>query len=586
MARRSAGAQVSQPFPMPAPTNGWYVGDNQAKPPPKTAIVLNNVFCQLDYVRARRGSTSWATGLGAGKTIASLMPWTNGVLSKMFGVANGKIFDVSSVGAVGAAAVTGLASSYLEYCQFAGFGGTYLVAVDGTDAVQIFDGTGWNRTFVLSGTETSGSATIAMASTANLQVGMALSGTGIPAGQTIASIIVNTSITITPGTASTNGVQSLTFYQNAPITGYPGAGFSHVWSYKGHLYFVDALTQNVYYLGLAAIGGAATLYPLGPLFKKGGYVLCGSTWAIDSTSGIYEACVFISSEGEVLMFNGDNPGATNWQQLGLYQISKPLSRRSLMRAGGDLLIMTEDGIVPMSKVETLDQVALENVAVSRPIAPAWRDAVIARQSLPGWQITIWSIESMAIVNLPKQNASDYTQFIVNARTGAWSKYLGWDANCFCVFNGLLYYGDSNGVVWQAESGGADADLNNYTVTIMMAYSDLGVGMAGKQIKMVRPYVQANIPVSAQITINVEFDLTLPAAPAPSVGSVGALWDSAMWDAAVWGGGLINQNAWQDAQGFGSAIALVWQVTVNTGTTTPDIRIAAYDLLFEEGAIFG
>src|SRR5207344_958554 len=95
-------------------------------------------------------------------------------------------------------------------------------------------------------------------------------------------------------------------------------------SYKGRLYFVDDATQNVYYLGLAAIGGAATLFPLGPFCKYGGYIIAGGTWAIDASSGVFQSIVFITSEGEVLMYNGDFPGATNWNQLGAYKISKPL----------------------------------------------------------------------------------------------------------------------------------------------------------------------------------------------------------------------------------------------------------------------
>jgi hypothetical protein len=78
------------------------------------------------------------------------------------------------------------------------------------------------------------------------------------------------------------------------------------------------------------------------------------------------------------MYTGEYPGdtATPWKLSGLYKISKPLGKRCLMKAGGDLAIMTEDGIVPMSKVTSLDQVALQNAAVTAPIAPAWRDAVL------------------------------------------------------------------------------------------------------------------------------------------------------------------------------------------------------------------
>lgn len=584
---RSKGnkAQVARTKSIPAPTNGWYVGDNQAAPPPKTAIVLNNAFPQLDYVRARGGSSAWATGIGASAVVASLLPWTTGITSKMFAVANNSIYDVTNSGAVGAAQVTGLGSNYLEYCQFEGYGATYLIAVDGVDPVQIFDGTGWNRTFVLNGTLNSTINVTGLSSTANLQPGMALSGTGIPTGTTIATVASSTAITLSTA-ATVSGVQSLTFYQNAPITGYPGTGFSHVWSYKGRLYFADAQTQNAWYLGLASIGGPAYLLPLGAFFSFGGYLLCGSTWAVNSTAGSFQGIVFISSEGEILMYDGDYPGATNWELLGTYKISRPVGRRCLMRAGGDLLIMTEDGIVAMSQVVTLDQVALENVAVSKPIAPAWRDAVIARAGIAGWQIVPWPLQTMVVINLPKQNAGDYTQYVVNSRTGAWAQYLGWDANCFAVFNNNLFYGSSVGTVVQAETGAADNSVNGYTTTIMMAFDSLNAPAAAKQVRLVKPYVLAAASINQQVNINVDFNTTLPAAPAPSVALTGALWDTAVWDGAVWGGGLTNQTQWLDAQGEGVAISVVWQMTTNQGAVTPDVRVAAFDVLYETGSVAG
>lgn len=580
---QSEGAQVAEVFNMPAPTSGWYVGDNQAAPPPKTAIVLNNAFPQLDYVRVRGGSQNWASGMGS-FAVSTLMPWVSGVASKFFAVCNKKIYDISSSGAVGAAVVTGLANSFLQFVQFSGFGGSYLVAVDGADPVQIFDGTGWNRTFVLPGT-LNATTTILMASTANLQVGMALSGTNIPAGATIASINPNTSIVISIA-ATGSGAESLTFYQNAPITGYSGAGFSSVAQYRGHLYFVDAQTLNVYYLALAAIGGPATIFPLAPFCLRGGYVIAMAQWSVNSGVGQYLGFVFITSEGEVLLYNGANPGDTSWTLVGQYKIAKPVGPRCTMPAGGDLLIMTEDGIVPMSKVMTLDQVALENVAVTKPIAPAWRDAVIARAGIAGWQIVPWPLQSMTIINLPKQSASDFTQFIANSRTGAWAQYLGWDANCFGIFNDNMFYGDSAGNVWQGETGGCDAGMNNYTTTVMMAFSYLGRAGAQKQIVLVKPYFLAAQPVTPQIMINVEFSTTIPPAPNPSTALAGALWDVARWDQAVWSGALVPYSTWQDAQGEGVAIGVVFQLTTNLGLTLPDQRISAFDVAFQEGNVLG
>jgi hypothetical protein len=579
------GAQISRPAHLPAPTSGWYVGENQATPPPKTAVVLNNCFPELDYVRLRGGSQLQCSGL-ANAPVNSLLVWTDGELPRMFGVANGAIYDVSNTGSAGAPLVSGLSTSYVDGVQFEGYGGTYLIAVDGVDQVQIFDGTEWNAAYDYTGNLVSGSATVAaMSSTANLQIGMALSGAGIPANTTILAIGVGT-ITLSAPATATQTKAALTFFENAPITGVTDPALSAVWSYNGRLYFAGAGGMNCWYLGVASIGGPATLLPLAPFFSYGGYLLTGCQWTYVYAAGSFKGCTFISSEGEVLIYSGSYPADPAWTLVGQYKIARPLGRRCLMKSGGDMLIATEDGIVALSKVMTLDQVALQNVAVSRPVAPAWRDAVLARTGQPGWQIVPWPIRTFVAINLPKINANDYTQFVTNSRTGAWAQYLGWAANCFAVYEDELFYGDSVGNVWRAEDGGSDAGALSYTSTVLMAFSDLGAPSMTKQIKMVRPYVQAADLVQAQITINVDYDVTLPSVAVTPSQATGALWDVAIWDAAVWPGALGSQTSWYDARGEGTAIAVCWQVATEAGSATPDVRLAAFDVLFEVGTVAG
>jgi hypothetical protein len=502
---------------LPAPTKGWYVGDNLSTAPPGTAYVLNNAFPQLDYVRMRGGSLAYATGM-PNAAVTTLIPYVNGTSSKFFASVSGSIYDVSSGGAVGAAAVSGLNSSaVIEYIQFTNAGATWLICVNGVDPAQLYSGSAWSTT---------------------------------PA-----------------------------------ITGLTGGNLAFVWPFKNRLYGVQSASLTAWYLAVQAIGGAATSFDLSGIFKYGGYLLCGTSWAISSNSGLYEVCVFITSEGEVAIYDGLSPSDTAWTLKGLYKIAKPLGRRCILKTGGDIAIMTEDGIIPMSSVMTLDQIALQNVAVSKPIAPAWRNAVLARQGLTGWQITTWPLESMGIINLPKANAGDKTQFIANVRTGAWAQYIGWDANCFAVYNNSLYYGSSDGRVMQAETGAQD-DGKNYTWTVFPSYTDLGSPANTKHVKMVRPRLQAGYPVTPQVSVKVDFDTTLPISPTASVPApFGALWDTAVWDSAVWPPTLTDLSRWTDAEGFGSTASPVIQLTLST-SITPDVRLNSIEILYEVGSPVG
>ena len=408
-----------------------------------------------------------------------------------------------------------------------------------------------------------------------------------------------------------NGVDPLQFYNGttwstAPAwTGLTGAPISYVWEYNHRLYGIANGSTDVWYVAVDAIGGAATIFPMGPLLRYGGNLVAGGTWTQLTSNGIQYNWFVISSEGEVVIFTGSFPGdPSTWKQAGCYKVGRPLGQNCIQPAGADVALLTEDGIVALSQVLTLDQIALANQAVTRNIAPAFRDAVIARVPHTGWQMLLWPLRSMAIINMP-QIGPPNTQFISNARTGAWCRYTGWDAQCFAV-HGLepsgLYFGTSDGRVMQAETGGQDDNLS-YTATIFYSYTDLsgqdvsfgGIApssaaqsVARKHITMIRARFQTNIiSLTPTITVKVEYDTTIPPAPsAATAPAVGSNWDSAKWDVDVWGAAPVSHSeSWIPTYADASQVAPVIQLSLKT-VATPDARLTSVDVLFETGSIFG
>jgi hypothetical protein len=108
--------------------------------PDSDALVLDNIFPEKSWVEVRKGYASHATGMTG--AVETLMDY-NGPTPKLFAVANGSIFDASSAGAVGAAAVTGLGNNRFQFVNFTNAANTWLIAVNGADGVRTWNGTAW-----------------------------------------------------------------------------------------------------------------------------------------------------------------------------------------------------------------------------------------------------------------------------------------------------------------------------------------------------------------------------------------------------------------------------------------------------------
>ena len=128
---------------LPAPLGGWNARDSLANMEPTDAVTLINMFPTVSSLTMRGGYTEHATGLdGKAQTI---LIYNGGATSEMFAVTStGKIYDVTAAGVVGAAVVSGLTNGIWEYINITTAGGSYLMAVNGVDDPQLYDGTTWS----------------------------------------------------------------------------------------------------------------------------------------------------------------------------------------------------------------------------------------------------------------------------------------------------------------------------------------------------------------------------------------------------------------------------------------------------------
>lgn len=358
--------------------------------------------------------------------------------------------------------------------------------------------------------------------------------------------------------------------------------------YKNRIYFIQNSTTDVWYLPVDSIAGAATKFALGGVFQLGGSVVAAATWSVDSGSGQDDKLVFLSSEGEVAVYEGTFPGDTaTWGLIGVYYVGKPVGApRCTQKFGGDLGVLTELGIVPMSKAVNLDKAALSNAAITQAISPEFRRIVQQRRILDGWQMVSVPEAQMFVLNIPTPSSLTPIQFVANMVSGAWCRFSGWDAASFATFGSRLYWGSKDGRVFLADEGGRD-DTAAYTATIFPSFTDLGKPTLRKSMRLARANVQASFRPSGQFTIRTDFNFAVPPVPGASIApATGALWDAAIWDTDIWPElSVAGYGPWKTVTGLGSMISPVWQVTVGTEEDI-DCRMTSVDLLYEVGEVIG
>lgn len=137
-ARRINRGVKSSVKSVPAPVGGWNARDAVDDMAEDEATVLTNFFPGRGKCTLRRGYTSYATGLGG--VVETVGEFNAGSDRKMFGAANGRIWNTTSSGAASSLA-SGFTNNRWQWAQFDdSSGGARVGLVNGADAPQVHTG--------------------------------------------------------------------------------------------------------------------------------------------------------------------------------------------------------------------------------------------------------------------------------------------------------------------------------------------------------------------------------------------------------------------------------------------------------------
>ncbi len=586
----------AQTYNFPAPVRGLVTNENIARATPGGAAVLEN-WVPLEYSARIRGGLQNAGRVHATTACTALMTYSSGATNKLFAANATEISDLTNpvdITLVETPVVTGQTSGDYMSVNFSTAGGEFLLAVNGADRLLYYDGSTWRHI---------DDATTELpfdAQTVNYGAGLTVTGgtsgatgvivTVIDNGATgtlrlksvTGSFVDNELVTASTGSATSNIPGGVTTVP--AITGVVTSTFKHITSYKSRLFFAQKDSLKIWYLPVDSIGGAAGLLTVAGVAKKGGSIAMIGTWSSDAGDGKDDVFVVITSNGEAIAYQGTDPSdASAWSLVGRYDIGAPLGKKAFLQAGGDFLVGTATGLVPMSQAVQKDEAALSIVSVARPIEPDWRSYVQTRTG--DWHIEKWTAGDYAIVIIPASVSQAKDTLIVNTKTGAWAKFTGWDVSCAADFNKRLYLGTNTGYVCIGDSGGTDQG-SAYYATYVGLDEDLGNPTQEKFCRMIRATFRHSTDFNPSISMSSNYNETLQTFPAaaPDVTST-PLWDVALWDVAVWDGTLtqtITAN-WQSVAGSGYVLAPVVQVTMSA-TIAPLVELISTDLLYEGGGM--
>jgi hypothetical protein len=530
--------QATQPeaqgYTLAAPVGGINARDALANMPETDAIVLDNMFCQPSWVELRRGKATLATFTGnclsvmAYNAISGLNLLFAGVISA--GV--GSIYRVDNAGG--------------------GSAGSPVVGGAGNTIQQV----------------------------TNVQYDWTMLGTGTAEALVLANGVDNP--LIYDGTWHSITASSSPYaWTSGPS---PLTSLSQVVRYKSRLWFVQAGTLNVYYLPQNVFAGAMTLLPMGPNFNQGGSLACIVTNSVDNSAGITDYIAFVSTQGEVVMFEGFDPAqASTWFEVGHFQIGSPLAvgRRAWAKIGSDAALLTTDGLIPISKALVTDR-SQPTVAITDKIRTAINGNAQTFGQNFGWQVVLYPTGQKIVVNVPISATASF-QFVQNTISGAWSTWgqilSSWNPFCFELMSNNIYFGAS-GYVAQGDVGNND-DGNSYIVTAQPAFSYFGDPELLKIYTQCQPIFQVGGALTVVINLLTDFSTTAFPETIPVSTVTGAQWNVAMWNVSSWGDNQQIIKPWIGLNGTGYSSSMQMKANVN-GVTA---KWQSTNFLYKKGSFF-
>lgn len=325
--------------------------------------------------------------------------------------------------------------------------------------------------------------------------------------------------------------------------------------HRGRVYYVERDVCGFWYGAADTLGGALEFFPLSRVARQGGNLLTIKSWTVDGGEGPDDYAVFIMDTGEVIVYQGNDPGrAATWGIVGRYTIAKPIGRRCCAQIGAQIAVVTTQDIV------FLPEAFKGPSPLPSKLSGAIKEAAEQFSTLPGWHVVYYQAGPWIIINVPTGPASS-EQFIVNLK-GASTKFKGWNTRAFGVVGGSLFFGglsqSSPGQVFKADTGPMDVlDAGGAQTSITsqswQAPSNLGQSLP-KTVVDYRPRLQSEGDLTIESGLAYDFGPS-DFNQSVSQSSEGTPWNTSEWETSDWSTENFNKQEWLTGGGDGTYVQL-------------------------------
>ncbi len=259
-------------------------------------------------------------------------------------------------------------------------------------------------------------------------------------------------------------------------------------TFKGRVLYWEQGQRFFWYCAAASFQGALSKYEVSQFCRSSGTIVSMCPLTIDGGNGPDDMLAILFSSGEVIIFQGDDPGDVNaWQMVGSFQLQEIIGRRCWAQVGSSTIVATKAGAVDLARALALGPTDI-SASVSAnlgDVLPPNCDEVYLHNDISTRILWLaYRVSDPYIINVYGMDIESRGWFQTSGIASTGTYAAGFAGGRYLLSKGAgVYYGPMR------EHDGTTGDAMNSSgdVTYTLAYGYLDFGAPGqiKRIKSVR-----------------------------------------------------------------------------------------------------